>query len=132
MSDLVWQKAYNYSVFIFQIKLDITEKDDYKYDDCNTLVLPAKKRKTKKIIANEGSKKILTKKMKMKLLKILEKKEKKNKVRLISFKKFFFSISSSLSSHANSTKFPDSLSPSIPIIHWSSKLYLVSAQNWYM
>lgn len=61
-----------------KIKLDIAKEDGYKvYDDCNTLVLPSKKRKTKKITINENNKKILTKKMKKKLMKILEKKEKK-------------------------------------------------------
>lgn len=63
-----------------KIKLDIAKEDGYKvYDDCNTLVLPSKKRKTKKITINENNKKILTKKMKKKLMKILEKKEKKRK-----------------------------------------------------
>lgn len=62
----------------FQIKLDIDHRGD-NYDSCNALVLPTKKRKTKKI-DKKTTTRLLSKKCRKKLEKVMEQKKKKLQV----------------------------------------------------
>ena len=62
--------------FFFQIKLDIPDAKSDQYDDCNSLVLPSVKRKTKVKNAHEPKAKLLTKKQRKNLEKIVENKKK--------------------------------------------------------
>lgn len=62
----------------FQIVIDIKHRID-NYDNCNALVLPTKKRKTKKI-DKKVTTRLLSKKCRKQLEKVIEQKKKKLQV----------------------------------------------------
>ncbi|CAI9744404.1 probable ATP-dependent RNA helicase DHX37 [Octopus vulgaris] len=63
-----------------KIQLDLpAQSQQTSYDDSNALVLPSEKRKTKKIAAKKETKVVISKKLRKKLLKIVEKKKRKIK-----------------------------------------------------
>lgn len=62
--------------------MDIEHHPD-KYNSCNALVLPSKKRKTKNITGKESTTKLLSKKHRKQLEKVIERKQKKLKVNFI-------------------------------------------------
>ena len=65
----------------FQIKLDLEDVKGVKYDTSNAIVLPSEKRKTKKVRNKKAPPvKLLSKKQRKKLEKIIDQKEKKEKV----------------------------------------------------
>lgn len=68
-------------LYCFQIKVELESSKREKYDECNALILPSKKRDTKKKF-NKGPeiKRILSKAQRKKLEKIVERKKKKENV----------------------------------------------------
>lgn len=64
---------------MFQIAIDIEHRTD-DYDNCNTFVLPSKKRKTKNVNKNVTTTRLLSKKRRKQLEKIVEQKKKKLQV----------------------------------------------------
>lgn len=76
-----WKARNNIEVIIDnsatkKIPIDITHRED-NFDNCNALVLPNEKRKTKKKIKNIITTRLLSKKRRKQLEKVIEKKKKK-------------------------------------------------------
>jgi hypothetical protein len=69
---------------IFQIALDIEHRAE-DYDNCNALVLPAEKRKTKNVDKKVTTTRLLSKKRRKQLEKVVERKKKKLQVPLFHF-----------------------------------------------
>lgn len=69
----------------FQIKLDscVIQRDNY--DECNALVIPSQKRRTKKRNETVAVSKILSKSQRKRLQKIVDKKKKKENVGVQNF-----------------------------------------------
>ena len=67
-----------------QIEIPVSDK----YDDCNVLVLPSTKRKTKVIKEKKSNQRILSKSQRKKLEKIVDSKKKKANVRLYTLPMF--------------------------------------------
>lgn len=81
MSFLFMPMPIQSSMSILQIKLDLGNKTDDGYEeDTNQLVLPSKKRKTVVKEDAKSKKRLLNKKQRKRLEKIVEQKEKKQKV----------------------------------------------------
>jgi len=64
---------------MFQIVLDIQHRAE-DYDNCNALVLPSQKRKTKNIDKKVATTRLLSKKRRKQLEKVVERKKKKLQV----------------------------------------------------
>jgi ATP-dependent RNA helicase DHX37/DHR1 len=64
----------------FQIKLDSSFIQRANYDECNALVIPSQKRRTKKRNETVAVSKILSKSQRKRLQKIVDKKKKKENV----------------------------------------------------
>jgi hypothetical protein len=69
----------------FQIKLDSNFIQRDSYDECNALVIPSQKRRTKKKNESVAVPKILSKSQRKRLQKIVDKKKKKENVGVQTF-----------------------------------------------
>lgn len=69
----------------FQIKLDSSFIQRDSYDECNALVIPSQKRRTKKRNETVAVSKILSKSQRKRLQKIVDKKKKKENVGVQNF-----------------------------------------------
>jgi ATP-dependent RNA helicase DHX37/DHR1 len=75
----------NVSLIFFQIKLDSSFTQHNNYDECNALVIPSQKRRTKKKNDTITVTKILSKSQRKRLQKVIDRKKKKENVSVQNF-----------------------------------------------
>lgn len=78
-SETYFVKCIIFIKYILQIVLDIKHRAE-DYDNCNALVLPTQKRKTKNIDKKVTTTRLLSKKRRKQLEKVVERKKKKLQV----------------------------------------------------
>jgi ATP-dependent RNA helicase DHX37/DHR1 len=66
--------------FQIQVEIELNGSEASKYDECNALVLPSKKRTTKVVKEKKSNQRILSKTQRKKLEKIVDVKKKKANV----------------------------------------------------
>ena len=66
--------------FKIQVEIELNGSEASKYDECNALVLPSKKRTTKVVKEKKSNQRILSKTQRKKLEKIVDVKKKKANV----------------------------------------------------